>query len=131
MKPLLIGVFLFALMAGCGGDEGFSGSPPRDCVDEWNAPGNAENRAVVSDDGDYGAAAVGVVYVNHAAEGLSGEGCTFLFHDDSRFISVDGMWDDGASLRWGPWLRGSWSEEQQDGTQDNAAVRDDGALEGR
>jgi hypothetical protein len=97
-------------------------------VDEWNAPGNAENRATVSEDGDYQAAEVNVVSIAHAAEGLSGEGCAFLSTTtpgSSRSTACG-----KGRLRWGPRLRGSWSEEQQDGTQDNA-VRDDWTLEGR
>jgi hypothetical protein len=72
-------------------------------------------------DGEYQVAEINPVFIEDS------EGCAFLFHNESRFISADGLWE-GESLRWGPWLRGSWSDEQQDGTQDNAAVRDDGTL---
>jgi hypothetical protein len=133
VKLLLAGVVLAVFLAGCGGGEASSapqGSAPRDCLGEWNAPTNAENRAVVAKDGEYRVAEVNLVSVSHPAKGLSGEGCSFLFHTDSRFISIDGLWA-GKDLRWGTWLRGSWSEEQQEATQDNASVEDDGTLESR
>jgi hypothetical protein len=118
MKRLLAAGFLLPILGGCGGDSAaLHGSPPQDCVREWNAPSNAENRAAVAKDGEYRVAEVNRLSVSHPAEGLSGEGCAFLFHNDSRFISIDGLWA-GKDLRWGDWLRGSWSEEQQEGTQD-------------
>ena len=91
---------------------------------EWNAPANSENRATVLNDVDRPVAEVSRVYVNDS------DGCALLFHDASRFVSIDGLWH-GGDLRWGPCLRGSWSEAQQEGTQGNAAVLDDGKLESR
>jgi hypothetical protein len=132
MKLLLASALLVMFLGGCGGGTSSApqGSAPRDCLDEWNAPENAENRAVVSKDEDYRVAEVNLLSVSHPAEGLPGDGCAFLFHTDSRFISIDGLWA-GKDLRWGTWLRGSWSEEQQEATQDNASVEDDGTLESR
>jgi hypothetical protein len=130
-----------ALLTGCGGaaqpDVRRAARPAGDCLAAWNAAGNEENRRRVADEG-FEAARVGeFVQIGYFAEGASEqqrgearrEGCSYLFHDDRRYLSVSGTWQAGR-IRWGvqPELSGLWSAEQEANADDSARVLPDGRL---
>lgn len=130
-----------ALLTGCGGaaqpEARRAAAPARDCLAAWNASGNEANRRRVADEGFEAARVDEFVQIGYLAEGASEqqrgearrEGCSYLFHDDRRFMSVSGTWQ-GGGMRWGvlPELTGSWSAEQEASADDTARVLPDGRL---
>ena len=130
-----------AVLAGCGGaaqpDVRRAAAPGGDCLAAWNAAGNEENRRRVADEGFEEARVGEFVQLGYFAEGASeqqrgeerSEGCSYLFHDDERYLSVSGT-RQGDGMRWGPppELSGSWSAEQEADAADNARVLPDGRI---
>jgi hypothetical protein len=129
-----------ALLTGCGGaaqPEARQVAAAGDCLAAWNASGNEANRRRVADEGFEEARVDEFVQIGYFAEGASEqqrgearrEGCSYLFHDDRRYLSVSGTWQ-GDGLRWGvlPELSGPWSAEQEASADDGVRVLPDGRL---
>lgn len=114
----------------CGGS---STKASRDCFDVWNAGSNKARQSSVA--GRFTLARVN----NWRAEssgggnvnlgGQASEGCGYLFHTSTRFLSISGAWN-GNAIRWDvpPTIHGSWSPQQQAASADNATVDADGLL---
>jgi hypothetical protein len=134
----LLGVL--AALGGCGSSPAPEQSPaasaPGDCFAAWNAGGNESNRRWVAREGFRAARVEEFVQIADFAEGAPegeratgrAEGCSYLFHTDTRFASVSGTWE-GERIRWGalPGLSGRWSSQHQ-APPDNARVLADGTL---
>ena len=124
-------VVVVALISGCGGDDGatVSRAPEGDCLHAWNDDANGANRDAVAEDAGEWRVVVSRWEVDHPAEGLTGEGCSYFFFDDDRWASFSGAWEADGDLRWGipPTQRGPRRPEQQI-SEPNADLQDDGRL---
>jgi hypothetical protein len=60
---------------------------------------------------------------------VSAHGCSYLFHDSSRYRTISGTWK-GLRFEWDahPQQHGRWSADQQRNVRDNARVRANGQL---
>jgi hypothetical protein len=138
MGKSLVATAILALafgLAGCGGtstnaSRSANGSP--DCLGAWNDASNKAGQSTVA-----GRFRVANVSEWHAEAGggtvkLGGpasEGCAYLFHTSTAYLSISGVWN-GKAIHWGvrPTIHGSWSARQQAAVDDNAAVDADGLL---
>lgn len=131
ISPFL--ALLALLVAGCGSSENSdrrtpeaisesvpAASPGRDCLTQWNASTNAENRARLVETG-YRIGGVSEWLSEAASEGSSEEGagegtsgCSYLFHDDELYVSLSGHWEDEYFVRDRDQTQtGAWSPEQE------------------
>ena len=137
----LAAVVSAALLTGCGGtaqpEARRAAAPAGDCLAAWNAAGNEENRRRIADEGFEEARVGEFVQFGYFADGASEqqrgearrEGCSYLFHDDRRYLSVSGTWQgDEIRLSMQPELSGPWGAEQEASADDTARVLPDGRL---
>jgi hypothetical protein len=127
VKRLLLAVGLSASLAlvwGVGCD--YSADK---CISEWNAPTNAMNRTVVAQSGQRWRVEVRRWTVDHPAEDLDIDWCSYFFYTDARWMSFSGAWEKDGDLRWGVPAnqRGPRTPEQQIG-EPNAVVQPDGTF---
>lgn len=111
--------------------------PTRECVQAWNAGGNERNRGVLLRSGFTAGQAsewksIADFGVGQTPTGdTTRDGCSYLFHSDTRYASFSGTWEEAATLVWDGRLagRGRWSVSQQENTRDELRVRPDGRIE--
>ncbi len=126
----LLGAVALALGAGCAGDDPAAvSSRTQDCLRAWNDPANGSNRSAVTEGGVQWRVAVTPFVVNHPADDVTGEGCSYFFSTDARWISFSVGWKKDGGLRWDapPSQRGSVSPKQHI-PEPNANVHEDGTL---
>jgi hypothetical protein len=95
----------------------------------WNDSANANNRDAVAEGEEQWRVAVSRWVVDHPADDFTGEGCSYFFFNDARWVSFSGAWEDDGDLHWGipPTQRGRRRPEQQI-SQPNADLQEDGTL---
>ena len=104
-------------------------SRTRDCLRAWNDAANGSNRSAVTEDGVEWRVAVTPFEVNHPAPDVTGEGCSYVFSTDLRWMSFKVGWKKDGGLRWdAPPERGSVRAEQHV-PEPNANVHEDGTLQ--
>jgi hypothetical protein len=141
MRKSLVAIGLLAVaisLAGCGGTSSKisrSSNGSRDCFGVWNDASNKAGQSTVA--GRFSIANVsewraeaGGGTVNLG--GPASEGCGYLFHTSTAYLTISGVWN-GKAIRWGvpPPIHGSWSAQQQAAVSNNAAVDADGLLSRR
>ena len=137
MRTVLVLASLVLLTA-CGADEKrVAPTGSRDCLAVWNGDGNEANRARMAHEKFAVARVSGFTQIADFGQDATAEdradaereGCSYLFHDEHRYLTISGTWEDDRLL-WGtpPTISGSWSPEQQANTQDNATLEADGKL---
>jgi hypothetical protein len=102
----------------------------RDCIHLWNARSNQVRQGMVA--GRFPVASVAKWRAQPAGGNVAGDaadGCGFLFHTSSRYLSISAQ-TDGDAVRWGvpPTIRGAWSRRQQAAVHDNVSVDASGLL---
>ena len=126
-------VLVLVLTGGCSGDDrptvSGNGSADGECVQAWNDDANRPNHDTVAEGAGQWRVVVSRWNVDHPAEGLTGEGCSYFFFDDDLWASFSGAWAADGDLRWGipPTQRGPRRPEQQI-REPNADLQDDGTL---
>jgi len=129
----LPGIVVLLVAIGCSSDQ-----TPRSvvrsqgCFIAWNAHGNERNRADLAGRGFTIGSVERSFTVGDPASGGSphkGEGCGYLFHSPTRFVSYTGDWH-GDTLIWSntEGMHGRWTAAQQRTQRDNVRVAADGRV---
>lgn len=99
-----------------------------DCFKAWNALGNVRNRVQVAREHSGWSLEVTVVQISHPADSLTGTGCGYFLHSNSRWTSFSGMWEHDGDFVWATRSQGDPSTEEQEIRRPNAVVLAQGQI---
>ena len=125
-------VVAVAVSTGCGEGAALSHGVKGNCVRAWNDAGNGDNRRAVIDAREPWRAVVSRWIVFHPREGFTGNGCSYFFFSDKRWMTFSGAWESDGDLRWGiPPTQGGRRRTEQRPSKPNAELRRNGTLRQR
>lgn len=105
MCVLIVGL----LVSACGATESSGDVTPRqmtsrDCLAPWNAGDNKPNRSIIAGSAAAWHVEVSLGIINHPAAGKTGDQCSYVFSNETHWISFTGSWNDDGTFEWSPGL---------------------------